>query len=280
MHSKGLVRTIYKRKHLDNASLFCAAHFPDQGTKPIPAATYGAPALPLVKAGDLAKRYALVIGNSAYLTSPLANPVNDSDAVADTLRKLGFSVIQRNNTTLREMENATNEFYGKLTKDSVGLFYYAGHGLQVDGRNYLVPVDAVIGSNSDVKYTCMDAGRVLGKMEDAGNGMNIVILDACRNSPFSSTTRSLERGLARIDAPTGSIIAYSTAPGKTAADGSGKNGVYTQCLLRHMTTPGLPVSDVFIRTRMDVLRETGGRQVPWESSSLAGYFYFSAPKAQ
>lgn len=120
----------------------------------------------------------------------------------------------------------------------------------------------------------MDAGRILGKMEDAGNAMNIVILDACRNNPFARSFRSASRGLARMDAPTGSIVAYATAPGSVAADGSGRNGVYTKHLLQHMLTPGLDINTVFIKTRMDVIQETGGKQVPWEFSSLTGLFYF------
>jgi len=220
------------------------------------------------------ERLALVIGNSTYKSSPLKNPVRDAQDVSMSLRHLGFTVIQKNNASLREMESAINQFHGTLKQGGIGLFYYAGHGVQVDGKNYLVPTDAVIGSESDTKYECVDAGRVLGKMEDAGNSMNIVILDACRNNPFARSFRSASRGLVRMDAPTGSILAYSTAPGDIAADGSGRNGIYTKHLLQHMMTPGLDINSVFIRTRMAVIQETGGKQVPWESSSLTGIFYF------
>ncbi|WP_415713540.1 caspase family protein [Maridesulfovibrio sp.] len=220
-------------------------------------------------------KFALVIGNSQYTTSPLANPTRDATDVARSLRNLGFNVIQKNNARLRDMESMMDRFYASLGKGSVGLFYYAGHGVQVDGKNYLVPVDATINSSSDVKYECMDAGRILGKMEDAGNSMNIVVLDACRNNPFASSFRSASRGLARMDAPAGSIIAYSTAPGKVASDGSGRNGVYTKHFLQHLMTPGLNITDVFTKTRIDVVKETGGKQIPWESSSLLGYFYFT-----
>ncbi|QJB55623.1 caspase family protein [Pseudodesulfovibrio sp. zrk46] len=219
-------------------------------------------------------RYALVIGNSAYPNAPLKNPVNDARDVVRSLRQMGFTVIQKNNAGLREMEMAMNTFYSSLQRGGVGLFYYAGHGVQVGGSNYLVPVDARINSESDVKYECLDAGRILGKMEDAGNSMNIIILDACRNNPFARSFRSASRGLARMDAPTGSILAFSTAPGSVAEDGSGRNGVYTKHLLQNLMTPGLDISDIFFYTRRGVVQETQGRQVPWESSSLVQRFYF------
>ncbi|WP_320172880.1 caspase family protein [Maridesulfovibrio sp.] len=221
------------------------------------------------------ERHALVMGNSAYQNAPLKNPVNDARDVGKALRRLGFNVIMVNNARLREMEQAMDRFYASLQKGGVGLFYYAGHGMQVGGRNYLIPVDATIRSESDVRYECLDAGRILGKMEDAGNALNIVILDACRNNPFARSFRSAQRGLARMDAPTGSIVAYSTAPGSVAADGSGRNGVYTKYLLQYLMQPGLDISDVFFYTRKGVVQETGGEQVPWESSSLVDRFYFS-----
>jgi len=157
----------------------------------------------------------------------------------------------------------------------MGLFYYAGHGVQVGGNNYLVPVKAVIQSESDVKYGCLDAGLVLGKMEDAGNGLNLIILDACRNNPFARSFRSAEQGLAKMDAPTGSLIAYATSPGKTAADGDGKNGLYTQHLLKNIATPGLSVEELFKRVRQGVAGDSAKKQVPWEASSLIGQFSFA-----
>ncbi|MDC7217396.1 MAG: caspase family protein [Spirochaetales bacterium] len=227
------------------------------------------------------ERSALVIGNSAYQNAPLKNPTNDAKDVGNALRRLGFNVILVKNARLRDMEQAVDRFYASLQKGGVGLFYYAGHGMQVGGRNYLIPVDATIKSESDVRYECLDAGRVLGKMEDAGNALNIVILDACRNNPFARSFRSEQRGLARMDAPTGSIVAYSTAPGSVAADGSGRNGVYTKHLLQFLMQPGLDISDVFFYTRKGVVQETGGGQVPWESSSLVDRFYFlEAPSGQ
>ncbi|WP_320171869.1 caspase family protein [Maridesulfovibrio sp.] len=220
------------------------------------------------------RRTALVIGNGAYKNSPLKNPANDAADVADSLRKLGFSVIRKNDVSLREMDSLMTSFYESLSGGGIGLFYYAGHGVQVNGENYLVPVDASINSESDLKYEAMNVARVLSKMEDAGNSMNIVILDACRNDPFARSFRSGTRGLARMDAPAGAILAYSTAPGHVAADGDGDHGIYTKYLLRHMMTPDIDINTVFIRTRTDVIKETGGKQIPWESSSLLGSFYF------
>jgi len=224
------------------------------------------------------ERLALVIGNGTYRTSPLKNAVNDAEDMGDSLKKLGFKVILKINADQRNMEDAIR-FFGKQLKDgSVGLFYFAGHGMQVEGRNYLMPVDVRIDSESDVKYEAVDAGRVLGKMEDAGNRLNIVILDACRNNPFARAFRSDQKGLARMDAPAGSLIAYATAPGEVAADGTERNGIFTKHLVKHMTTQNLPIEQVLKRVRIDVASETNGRQIPWESSSLMGDFYFKSEK--
>ncbi len=220
-------------------------------------------------------RFALVIGNSAYKTAPLKNPAKDARDMAALLTRLGFSVTLKVDAGQKDMEEAVRQFGQDLRKGGVGLFYFAGHGLQVQGNNYLVPVDAKIQTESDVRFECVDAGRVLGKMEDAGNTLNIVILDACRNNPFSRGFRSAERGLAEMRAPTGSLIAYATAPGSVASDGSGDNGMYTKHLLQNMRVSGLPITDVFMRVRMGVVAETGKKQVPWESSSLTGYFYLT-----
>jgi len=225
------------------------------------------------------KRLALVIGNSAYKSSPLKNTINDAVDMTNNLQELGFKVILKKNADQRKMEDAIR-YFGKQLKDGgVGLFYFAGHGIQVNGRNYLIPVDARIESESDVKYEAIDAGRVLGKMEDAGNRLNIVILDACRNNPLARSFRTDQIGLARMDAPTGSLIVYSTAPGEVAADGSERNGIFTKHLIRHMTTPNLPIEQVLKRVRIDVANETNERQIPWESSSLMGDFYFNLEKS-
>jgi uncharacterized caspase-like protein len=177
------------------------------------------------------------------------------------------------------MEDAIYEFGRALReKNSIGLFFFAGHGMQVNGRNYLIPIKARIESESDVKHEGVDAGKILGKMEDAGNGLNIVILDACRNNPFSRSFRSFTPGLAQMDVPTGSLIAYATAPGSVAADGKGRNGVYTKHLLSEMKKSGLTTEQIIKRVRVSVLSETNNKQTPWESSSLIENFYFSAPE--
>ena len=228
------------------------------------------------KSGAEGRRVALVIGNGAYKEAPLRNPSNDARDIAASLRSLGFEVILRQDADLKSMERAIDDFYNSLKKGGTGLFYFAGHGIQVGGINYLVPVGARIASESDVRYQAVDAGRVLGKMEDAGNGLNLVILDACRNNPFARSFRSAAgMGLAKMDAPTGSFIAYATAPGSVAADGSGKNGVYTKHLLLNVNTPGLSVEELFKRVRLGVVAETGKKQVPWEASSLTGSFSFA-----
>lgn len=219
-------------------------------------------------------RTALVIGNAEYRVSPLRNPVNDARDIAATLRSAGFDVTLKLNATLRDMEDAVRIFGKKLRNGGVGLFYYAGHGIQIRGSNYLVPVGAVIESESDVKYGALDAGLILGKMEDAGNKMNIIILDACRNNPFARSFRSANKGLAKMDAPRGSLIAYATAPGSVAADGTDGNGIYTKHLIKNIRTPGLTIEEILKRVRVAVVAETGEKQIPWEASSLMGDFYF------
>jgi formylglycine-generating enzyme required for sulfatase activity len=231
--------------------------------------------LPPAGHGASNQRLALVIGNGAYRTLPLKNPVNDAVDMAGALRKLGFEVVLRTDVGLKPMEKAIKAFGRDLRRGGVGLFYFAGHGMQVEGRNYLIPADADIESESDVRFESVDAGRVLGKMEDAGNALNIVILDACRDNPFARSFRSGTQGLARMDAPKGSIIAYATAPGSVAADGHGRNGIYTKNLLAHIDSPGLSIETFFKKVRIGVISETQDRQVPWESSSLTGDFFFS-----
>ncbi|MCC7167861.1 MAG: caspase family protein [Rhodospirillales bacterium] len=223
------------------------------------------------------KRVALVIGNGAYKDSPLRNQVNDARAMAQALNGVGFEVILRENTTQRDMLRAVGEFGRKLSSNSVGLFYYAGHGIQVRGKNFLIPIDAAIQSEAEAGLEALDVERVLEQMQQAGNRMNMVILDACRNNPFERRFRSVSGGLAQIDAPKGTLIAYATAPGKVAADGEGANGLYTQELLQAIRQPGLKVEDVFKRVRGAVAQKTADQQMPWEASSLTGDFFFSRP---
>ena len=223
---------------------------------------------------DNTQRFALVIGNGAYKEGPLANPVNDAHAIALALKESGFTVISRENIDQRGMLAALREFGDKLRAGGTGLFYYAGHGMQIKGRNYLIPVGASIDREDEVAYSAVDAQAVLDKMEAAGNVANIMILDACRNNPFTRSTRSGQAGLAQMDAPVGTLVAYATSPGAVASDGSGANGLYTQHLLTAIRQPGSKVEDVFKRVRANVRRDSQGKQVPWESTSLEGDFYF------
>ncbi|HBZ56511.1 MAG TPA: hypothetical protein DEO88_13990 [Syntrophobacteraceae bacterium] len=220
------------------------------------------------------RRVALVIGNGAYRQGALKNPTHDALDIGATLKRLGFEVILRQDASKRELLNVINEFGVKLRSAEIGLFYFAGHGVQLQGRNYLIPIGVQIETESDVEFEGVDAGRILGKMEESGCQCNIVILDACRDNPFARSYRSAARGLARMDAPLGSFVAYATAPGSVAADGTGRNGLYTSYLLKYMTTPGITLEQVFKRVRDSVVDVTGGKQVPWESTSLRGDFYF------
>jgi len=220
------------------------------------------------------QRIALVIGNSAYKSSPLINPVNDAQDIATALRDLGFKVIHKENTEQRTMEDAIFDFSNRLKKGGVGLFYYAGHGVQVNSRNYLIPIGSNIRAERDIRYEAVDAGRILDGMFDAGNSLNIVLLDACRDNPFARSFRTNSRGLAKMDAPTGTFIAYATGPGSIAADGIGRNGIFTKYFLKNMTKPGLKIEDLMINVRNAVIKETNKKQVPWQASSLTGNFYF------
>jgi hypothetical protein len=193
--------------------------------------------------------------------------------MAAVLRKLGFKVNLKKNADLETMEAAIEDFGNQLKRGGVGLFYYAGHGVQVNGVNYLIPVGAKISKESDVRFKALDAGRILAEMENANNGMNIVLLDACRDNPFGKSFRSASRGLAIVsNSPSGTFISYSTSPGQVARDGEGRNSPYTRALLDNMGKPGLTINSVFMKVRGKVKKETG--QVPWELSSLEGDFFF------
>jgi len=226
-------------------------------------------------------RTALIIGNSRYRMGVLTNPVNDARAMATVLKQVGFDVILKTEIPNKdEMKRAIREFGRKLEKGGVGLFYYAGHGLQVDGINYLIPVEAQIYNQEEVEYECVEAGFVLAQMENARNRMNVVIMDACRDNPFARSFRSSHRGLATINAPTGTLIAYATAPGSVASDGTGKNGLYTEILLNEIQVEGQKIEETFKNVRRAVLDMSDGRQIPWESSSLVGDFYFVPPSEE
>ena len=221
------------------------------------------------------RRTALVIGNAAYgETGVLRNPVNDASDMAVVLQQLGFEVTLLRDVELRAIREAVDTFSRQLRQGGVGLFYFAGHGVQVNGENYLIPLRANITRGQDVPYEAMPVGRILGSIEDADNQFNIIILDACRDNPYARQWRSSQRGLATVQAVRGSLIAYATAPGSTALDGNERNGLYTSYLLKYLPTPGLSVEQLFKKVRAEVVRATRNKQTPWESSSLIGDFTF------
>ena len=223
------------------------------------------------------KRFALVLGNGGYAEAPLRNPINDARAMEQSLRDVGFEVVLRENLTKRAMEDEIRAFGKRLKAGGVGLFYFAGHGLQVNGANYLVPIGSALEKEQDVVYEAVDAGRVVSEMEAAENRLNIVILDACRNNPLTRSFRSAVNGLAAMNAPSGTLIAYATAPGSVANDGDGRHGLYTQELLQQMRRPGLKLEDLFKRVRVAVKAKSQGKQLPWETSALEGDFFFVKP---
>ena len=220
------------------------------------------------------RRVALVIGNASYSSVPqLMNPTNDAREVTRALQATGFEVIRLENADLRQMQDAVRSFGNRLGKNDVGLFYFSGHGVQVKGKNFLIPVKENIKQSFEVPSSAIDADLILATMENAKNNLNIMILDACR-SPFPGEARSLSRGLATLDAAKGTLIAYATAPGKEALDGQGSNSPYTKYLVRALQQKGLPIEQVFKQVRIAVVEETKGTQVPWENSSIMGDFYF------
>jgi Caspase domain len=226
------------------------------------------------------QKNALVIGNADYKVGPLKNPVNDARDVARVIKKKGFNVTLLTNTTRRQMKLAIKKFGGELRKGGVGLFFYAGHGMQVNGVNYLIPIGAHIQEEDEIEFEAVESNLVLKKMDSAGNRLNMVFLDACRDNPFARSFRSSTKGLAAMDAPSGTLVAFATAPGRTAADGDGKNGLFTGHLIRHMETPGLPLTKMMMMVRKDVLRDSKKKQTPWDVSSLTGDFYFSGEEAK
>ncbi|MCP4702882.1 MAG: hypothetical protein GY862_39380, partial [Gammaproteobacteria bacterium] len=223
-------------------------------------------------AGD--DRLALVIGNSKYTDTPLRNPANDAQDMAEALRAVGFEVLLHQNIGRMEMGKAVQTFGRRLQRGGVGLFFFAGHGLQFRGQNYLVPIDAQIKDEADAELMAITIDFILKRMADANNGLNIIILDACRNNPYAKQFRSLTRGLARIDGPVGTFIAYSTAPGKVADDGPGRNGIYTKHLLAKINAKGLQIEEMFRQVRVSVAQETNHLQIPWDASSLMKPFCF------
>ncbi|MEK7753927.1 MAG: caspase family protein, partial [Acidobacteriota bacterium] len=221
-----------------------------------------------------------MIGNSAYKESPLKNPANDAADMAAALKELGFKVTLRTDASQRQMKQALREFAQDLRRGGVGLFYFAGHGVQSKGRNFLIPIGANVETEAELEDESVDANLVLSYMDEAQNRVNIVVLDACRNNPFARSFRSASRGLAQMDAAKGSFVAFATAPGSVAADGDGRNGVYTEHLLASLKEADGDIDKVFRRVAANVSTVTGGKQVPWVASSLTGDFYFRMPAAK
>jgi len=223
------------------------------------------------------QRTALVIGNSKYKHKYLKNTVNDAQAIKTFLEDRGFEVMFSTNSNKVQMEKAIKKFGKKIKKGGVGLFYYAGHGAEVEGKNYLIPLDAKIESEDDIGYYSVGLDLIIRKLDIANNRLNIVILDACRNNPFErSFSRSGSGGLSAMQDANGMYIAYATSPKATASDGDGKNGLFTEILLNNMSKTD-ELDRVFKNTRREVKEKTNGKQRPWTSSSVDGDFYFTLP---
>src|SRR4051794_11866304 len=223
------------------------------------------------------QRMALEIGNANYQTAPkLANPGNDAQSMSQLLNSAGFEVTQATDLTRKDMVRVVQDFTAKVAErgpGTVAMIYYAGHGVQVEGENYLLPVDAKISSPYDLDGNSLRLVDLMGTLDSISSRMRIVVLDACRNNPFPEVNDA-GRGLAIVDAPNGSIVGYSTAPGMEAADGDGNHSPYTSAFLNIAREPNLPIEQLFKRVRLEVNHTTRGRQTPWESSSLTSDFYF------
>ena len=225
-------------------------------------------------------KIALVIGNAKYRQSPLKNPVNDARAIGESLIALGFDVTVRLEADRPAMDRAISAYVDTLAqRKCVGLFYYAGHGIQLAWKNYLLPIDANVESAADVQQQGFELNSLIAGLTRAANPMNLIILDACRDNPFGTGKAPEQKGLSQMDAPIGTLLAYATAPGNTASDGNGANGLYTENLLKEMQVKDAKVEDVFKRVRLAVRRASRGAQIPWESTSLEDDFYFLPPGA-
>lgn len=248
------------------------------GTSVIPHAVLGAIA---DSVGMDARRIGLIIGNSQYQRSPLLNPTNDAKAISAALAELGFQCQLLLDASLQAMSDAIQQYGARLaSQKAIGLFYYAGHGAQLAWKNYLIPVDAVLSTLDDMPRRTLELSALLSVLSKAENPMNVIILDACRDNPFGSGFAVERKGLSQFDAPVGSFLSYSTAPGNTASDGDGANGLFTENLLREMRIPGAKLEDVFKRVRLKVRIKSRGQQIPWESTSLEEDFYFSPIQEQ
>ena len=225
-----------------------------------------------------APKVALVLGNSKYKEAPLKNAANDAKAMADALKACGFDVTLKVEAGKADMAPAVRAYLQTLAaKKCIGLFYYAGHGVQLEWRNYMLPVDADLDTIANIQEQCVEVNALMEGLTKAANPMNIVILDACRNNPFGKLKGVDHKGLSQMDAPNNTIISYATAPGNVASDGEGANGLYTENLLREVKMPEVKIEDVFKRVRLSVRLKSKGAQVPWDSSSLEDDFYFLPP---
>lgn len=229
---------------------------------------------------ETARRVALVIGNAIYADAgTLANPVNDATDMATKLRSIGFEVVEGHNLGKRDLERKIGEFSDALAGASVGMFFYAGHGVQVDGRNYILPVDARLDQSVKLRLEAVPIDEVLDIMESQTE-TSLVFLDACRNNPFSRSVVAGKRaatalqGLAQFDSSRGSFIAFSTAPDAVALDGTGRNSPFAAALVNHIATPGQSINDLMIAVRRDVIAATNNSQRPWEQGSLLSRFEF------
>ena len=230
------------------------------------------------------ERIALIVGNSTYdAVSSLDNPESDARLIGQTLTGLGFDVTLLLDGSQDELKRAIGQFGRDLRKagtDATGLFYYAGHGVQSFGTNYLLPVDIVVTDAADLDLEAVEAQSVLRQMHSARNKTNIVILDACRNNPFSDILAFNDNGLAEMQAPTGTFLAYATAPGEVALDGVDGNSPFTKAVAATMPVPGLPIEQMFKQVRVAVLEKTDGQQTPWDASSLTSDFTFAQATAK
>lgn len=226
--------------------------------------------LPAALAAPDPTRLALVIGNSAYLDSPLVNPANDARAIGSLFSNAGFTVASHLDARREEMIGAIQRFgaAAKQPETKLVVFYYAGHGAQLDWSNYLLPVDAVVNRQEDMKTRCVDLGLLLGQLSATKDKTFVIILDACRNNPFGTAYKPEQKGLSQFDAPVGTLLAYATSPGSVAADGEGANGLYTENLVRELGRRGTRIEDALKRVRLNVRLASKGEQIPWETTSL------------
>jgi len=220
---------------------------------------------------------ALCIGNASYPESPLKNPAKDAKDLSNKLTALGFSCMVCENSNIVTMQEALTTFADRLSDADVGLFFFAGHGMQIDGNNYLTAIDTDFESEISAKYSSLPLNMVIDFLEKGGNETSIIILDACRNNPYERRWRNGRNlGLAPVYAPKGTIIAFATSPGQMASDGEGKNGAFTSALLKHIEVQNVTIEDLFKRVRNTLSVLTAGKQTSWEHTSLMGDFFFNS----